>query len=159
LGENYKLLNRQRQEQHQNSSKRHNAQRQGAPNQFGESNLGEYVDRLLAKAIIALAKNYQAGSIVLPKLSDVQESIQSEVQARAEQKCPELIEAQKKYAKQYRSSVHRWSYSRLIESIQSQAAQAGIIVEEARQSLVVSPQDKAKKLAIDAYNSRLQAII
>ena len=96
LGENYKLLNRQRQEQHQNSSKRHNAQRQGAPNQFGESNLGEYVDRLLAKVIIALAKTYQAGSIVLPKLKDVRESIQSEVQARAEQKCPELIEAQKK---------------------------------------------------------------
>ena len=114
---------------------------------------------MLPKAIIALAKNYQAGSIVLPKLSDVQESIQSEVQARAEQKCPELIEAQKKYAKQYRSSVPRWSYSRLIESIQSQAAQAGIIVEEARQDLVGSPQDKARKLAINAYNFRLQAII
>jgi len=159
LGENYKLLNRQRQEQHQNSSKRHNAQRQGAPNQFGESNLGEYVDRLLAKAIIALATTYHAGSIVLPKLSDVRESIQSEVQARAEQKCPELIEAQKNYAKQYRSNIHSWSYSRLIESIQSQAAQAGIIVEEARQALVASPQDKAKKLAIDAYNFRLQGII
>jgi IS605 OrfB family transposase len=159
LGENYKLLNRQRQEQHHNSSKRHNAQRQGAPNQFGESNLGEYVDRLLAKAIIALAKTYYAGSIVLPKLADVRESIQSEVQARAEQKCPELIEAQKNYAKQYRSSVHSWSYSRLIESIQSQAAQAGISVEEARQSLVGSPQDKAEKLAIDVYNFRLQAII
>jgi len=159
LGENYKLLNRQRQDQQRNSSKRHNAQRQGAPNQFGESNLGEYVDRLLAKAIIALAKTYHAGSIVLPKIGDVRESIQSEVQARAEQKCPELIEAQKKYAKQYRSSVHSWSYSRLIESIQSQAAQAGIIVEEARQALVASPQDKAKKLAIDAYNFRLQGII
>jgi IS605 OrfB family transposase len=159
LGENYKLLNRQRQEQHQNSSKRHNAQSQGAPNQFGESNLGEYVDRLLAKAIIALAKTYHAGSIVLPKLKDVRESIQSEVQARAEQKCPELIEAQKNYAKQYRSSAHSWSYGRLIESIQSQAAQAGIIVEEARQALVGSPQDKAKKLAIVAYTSRLQAII
>lgn len=159
LGENYKLLNRQRQEQHQNSSKRHNAQRQSAPNQLGESNLGEYVDRLLAKAIIALAKTYYAGSIVLPKLGDVRESIQSEVQARAEQKCPELIEAQKNYAKQYRASVHSWSYSRLIESIQSQAAQAGIIVEQARQALVGSPQDKAKKLAIDAYNLRLQAII
>lgn len=159
LGENYKLLNRQRQDQHRNSSKRHNAQRQGAPNQFGESNLGEYVDRLLAKAIIALAKTYHASSIVLPKLGDVRESIQSEVQARAEQKFPELIEAQKNYAKQYRSSVHSWSYSRLIESIQSQAIQAGIIVEEARQVLVGSPQDKAKKLAIYAYNSRLQAII
>jgi len=159
LGENYKLLNRQRQDQQRNSSKRHNAQRQGAPNQFGESNLGEYVDRLLAKAIIALAKTYHAGSIVLPKIGDVRESIQSEVQARAEQKCPELIEAQKNYAKQYRSSVHRWSYSRLIESIQSQAAQAGIIVEEGRQALTGSSQDKAEKLAIDVYKSRLQAII
>lgn len=159
LGENYKLLNRQRQDQQRNSSKRHNAQRQGAPNQFGESNLGEYVDRLLAKSIVTLAKTYHAGSIVLPKLGDVRESLQSEVQARAEQKCPELIEAQKNYAKQYRSSVHSWSYSRLIESIQSQAAQAGIIVEQARQALVGSPQDKAKNLAIDAYNFRLQAII
>jgi transposase len=159
LGENYKLLNRQRREQQCNSSKRHNAQRQGAPNQFGESNLGEYVDRLLAKAIIALAKTYRTGSIVLPKLGDVRESIQSEVQSRAEQKCPELIEAQRKYAKQYRSSVHSWSYGRLIESIQSQAAQAGIIVEQARQALLGSPQDKARDLAIDAYNSRLQATI
>jgi IS605 OrfB family transposase len=159
LGEKYKLLNRQRQEQHQNSSKRHNAQRQGAPNQFGESNLGEYVDRLLAKAIITLAKTYYAGSIVLPKLGDLRETIQSEVQARAEQKCPELVEAQKSYAKQYRSRVHSWSYGRLIESIQSQAAQAGVIVEEGRQSLTGSPQDKAKKLAIEVYNSRLQAII
>lgn len=159
LGENYKLLNRQRREQQCNSSQRRNAQRQGAPNQFGESNLGEYVDRLLAKAIVTLSKTYRAGSIVLPKLGDVRETIQSEVQARAEQKCPELVEAQKSYAKQYRSSVHSWSYGRLIESIQSQAAQAGVIVEEGRQSLTGSPQEKAKKLAIDVYNSRLQAII
>ncbi len=159
LGKNYKLLNRQRLLQQRNSSKRQNAQRQDAPNQFGESNLGEYVDRLIAKAIVILAESNRAMSIALPKLGDVRESIQSEIQARAEQKCPELVEGQKKYAKQYRCSVHNWSYGRLINNIQSQATQSGIFVEEGQQSLKGSPQEKAKKIAISAYNTRLQAII
>ncbi len=77
LGENYNLLNRQRQQQQRLSHERHKAQKQNAPNSFGESELGQYIDRLLADAIIAIAKTYQADSIVIPKLRDMREQISS----------------------------------------------------------------------------------
>jgi len=102
LGDDYNLLNRQRYQKRASSHKRHKAQRKGASNQFGDSELGQYLDRLLAKSIVTLARTYQAGSIVLPKLDDMRELVQSEIQARAEQKIPGYIEAQEKYAKQYR---------------------------------------------------------
>ncbi len=57
-----------------------------APNQFGDSELGAYIDRLLAKEIIAVAQTYKAGSIVIPKLGDMREQIQTEIQSKAEQK-------------------------------------------------------------------------
>jgi transposase len=155
LGENYKLLTRQRQQQQSSSHERHKAQKRGAPNEFGESELGQYVDRLLALAIVAIAKTYQAGSIVLPKLGDIREIISSEVQARAEQKVPNYKEGQRKYAKQYRVSIHRWSYGRLIESIQSLAAKTGIAIESGQQPIRGSPQEKARDLALSAYNSRI----
>ncbi|MEH2282025.1 MAG: type V CRISPR-associated protein Cas12k [Nostoc sp.] len=153
LGDNYKLLNRQRQQKHSLSHQSQVAQTLAAPNQFGESELGEYIDRLIAQEIVAIAQTYKAGSIVLPKLGDMREQVQSEVQAKAEQKS-DLIEVQKKYAKQYRVSVHQWSYGRLIANIHSSAAKAGIVVEEAKQSVRGSPQEKAKELAIAAYYSR-----
>jgi hypothetical protein len=121
-----------------------------APNQFGDSELGEYIDRLLAKEIIAVAQTY---SIVIPKLGDMREQIQSEIQSKAEQKS-DIIEVQKKYAKQYRVSVHQWSYGRLIANVQSQANKAGIAIEEGKQPIRASPQEKAKELAINAYQSR-----
>jgi predicted Zn-dependent protease len=108
---------------------------------------------LLAKEIIAIALNYSAGSIVLPKLGDMREQVQSEVQAKAEQKS-DLIEVQQKYAKQYRVSVHQWSYGRLMANIRSSAAKAGIVIEESKQPIRGSPQEKAKELAIAAYHSR-----
>jgi transposase len=146
LGENYKLLNRQRQQKHYLSHQRQVAQTLAAPNQFGESELGEYIDRLLAKEIIAIAQTYSAGSIVLPKLGDMREQVQTEIQSKAEQKS-ELLEVQKQYAKQYRVSVHQWSYGRLISIVQSQAAKTGIVIEEAKQPIRGSPQEKAKELA------------
>jgi hypothetical protein len=153
LGENYKLLNRQRQQKHLLSHQRHIAQRIAAPNQFGDSELGEYIDRLLAKEIIAVAQTYKAGSIVIPKLGDMREQIQTEIQSKAEQKS-DIIEVQQKYAKQYRTTVHQWSYGRLIANIQSQANKAGIAIEEGKQPIRASPQEKAKELAINAYQSR-----
>jgi hypothetical protein len=51
LGDNYKLLNRQRQQKRSSSHERHKAQKKAASNQFGESELGQYLDRLLAQAI------------------------------------------------------------------------------------------------------------
>ncbi|WP_066425713.1 type V CRISPR-associated protein Cas12k [Anabaena sp. 4-3] len=159
LGKNYNLLNRQRQQQQRLSHKRHKAQKRNAPNSFGESELGQYVDRLLADAIIAIAKTYQAGSIVIPKLRDMREQISSEIQSRAEKKFPGYKEAQQKYAKEYRMSVHRWSYGRLIESIKSQAAKAGISTEIGTQPIRGSPQEKARDLAVFAYQERQAALI
>ncbi|QKQ73966.1 type V CRISPR-associated protein Cas12k [Nostoc sp. TCL240-02] len=153
LGDNYKLLNRQRQQKHSLSHQRQIAQTLAALNQFGESELGEYIDRLLAKEIIAIAQTYSAGSIVLPKLDNMREQVQSEIQAKAEQKS-DSIEVQQKYAKQYRVSVHQWSYGRLMANIQSQAVKAGIVIEESKQPIRGSPQEKAKELAISAYYSR-----
>ncbi|WP_211293299.1 type V CRISPR-associated protein Cas12k, partial [Brunnivagina elsteri] len=153
LGDNYKLLNKQRHQKHLLSHQRHIAQRMAAPNNFGDSELGEYIDRLLAKEIIAIAQTYKAGSIVLPKLGDMREQAESEIKVKAEQKS-DLVEVQQKYAKQYRVSVHQWSYGRLITNIQSQANKAGIVIEEAKQPIRGSPQEKAKELAINAYQSR-----
>jgi transposase len=154
LGDNYKLLNRQRQQKQALSHARQIAQRQASPNQYGDSELGEYIDRLLAKEIIAIAQKYSAISIVLPKLEGMREQVNSEIQAKAEEKCPESIEAQKKYAKQYRRSVNQWSYGRLIDNIKSQSVQAGIAIEESKQLIPGTSQEKAKELAFVAYNSR-----
>ncbi|OCQ91136.1 hypothetical protein BCD64_12710 [Nostoc sp. MBR 210] len=159
LGKNYNLLNRQRQQQQRLSHERHKAQKKNAPNSFGESELGQYVDRLLADGIVAIAKTYQASSIVIPKLRDMREQISSEIQSRAEKKCPGYKEAQQKYAKEYRMSVHRWSYGRLIESIKSQAAKDGISTEIGTQPIRGSPQEKARDLAVFAYQQRQVAVI
>ncbi|BAZ18280.1 hypothetical protein NIES4071_101650 (plasmid) [Calothrix sp. NIES-4071] len=154
LGQNYKLLNRQRQQQQRLAQKRHESQKKQAPNQLGESELGQYLDRLLAKSIINFAVTYQASSIALPKLRDMREIIQSEIQAKAETKISGYKEGQQKYAKEYRMSVHRWGYGRLIDNIQAQAAKAGITIETPSQQTKGSPQEQAKDLAICAYKKR-----
>ncbi|MBG1264956.1 hypothetical protein F8S12_00210 [Nostoc sp. WHI] len=154
LGDNYNLFNRQRQQQQRLSHERHKAQKQNAPNSSGESELGQYVDRLLADAIVAIAKTYSAGSIVLPKLRDMREIIQSEVQARAEKKIPGYKEGQQNYAKDYLVSVHHWSYGRLIESIQIQAAKIGISIEMGPQPIRDTKHEQARDLALFAYQQR-----
>ncbi len=151
---NYHLINRQRQQKHLLSHKRNVAQRHNANNKFGESELGQYLDRLLARAIIKLAKDYQVGSIVIPQVGDIREIIQTEVQARAESKIPGCIEKQKEYAKKYRANAHSWSYGRLIDNIKSQAAKAGILVEESKQPIRGSPNEQAKEIAFRAYRDR-----
>ncbi len=155
LGDNYNLLNRQRQQKQRLAHQRHKVQKQFAPNDFGESELGQYIDRLLSKEIMAIAINYSAGSIAVPKLSDIREIIQSEVQAKAEKKIPGYIEGQKNYAKEYRKSIHSWSYGRLIKNIQIQAAQAGISIETGQQPTKGSPQEQAKDLALFSYQCRI----
>jgi hypothetical protein len=50
--------------------------------------------------------NTKAGSIVLPKLGDMRENIESKIQAIAEEKYPGSVEIQQKYAKQYRTSIN-----------------------------------------------------
>lgn len=158
LGKNDNLLNRQRQQKQKLSHQRHKAQKKDAPNQYGESELGQYVDRLIAKAIVQVAKEYQAHSIAVPKIRQMREIIQSEVQARAERKIQGYKEGQKKYAQQYRENVHKWSYGRLIDSIHQASAKFGITIEIASQSYQGSFQEQAKNLAIAAYTNRLEAV-
>jgi IS605 OrfB family transposase len=154
LGDRYHLLNRQRQQQQQNTLQRHKNQKRGITYQPSESELGQYVDRLLAKAIIQLAQHYQAGSIVIPNLTHLRELLASEITAKAEQKCPGSVEAQNQYAKEYRKTIHRWSYNRLTETIRCKAEQLGIPVESGFQLIQVNPQEQAKDVAIAAYHSR-----
>jgi hypothetical protein len=154
LGENYRLLNRKRQQQNRHAGQRRKNQQKGASKQLSESELGLYVDRILAKEIITLAKQFQAGSIVLPNLKGLRERIQSELDAKAEQKIPGNRAAQALYRKQYRTQVHRWSHHRLAQNIHSQAAKVDIIVELGYQPFQGSPQEKARDLAIAAYHAR-----
>jgi len=150
----YEQLNRWREQQRLNSHERHKAQKNGAPCKFGESNQGKYVDRLLAKAIVEVAKQYRASSIVLPNLSNIREANESEVRARAEQRFPGDQERQNQYAKDYRASIHRWSYNRLTELIQLKARKSGIATEKARQPPGDNPQEKARNLVLAAYENR-----
>ncbi len=154
LGENYRLLNRQRHIQQKNAHKRSKAQRRNSPHQLSESNLGEYIDRLIAKAIIDFAMTYGAASIALPRMEDMREIVQTEMQAAAEQKFPGSIELQRDHAKQYRITTHGWSYGRLIGSIRSKAAQAGIVVEQGKQLYQGSQQEKAAAIAVRVYQDR-----
>ena len=154
LGENYKLLNRYRLRRQRNAHQRHKNQQKGAFNRFGESNSGEYLDRLIAHEIVAIAQKYQVSSLILPDLGDIREIVQGEVQAKAEQEIPGSVELQRQYALQYRASVHRWRHAQLSQCIGSQAAQVGISIEVVKQPFTGTPQEKAKNLAIAAYQSR-----
>lgn len=125
--------------------------------QPSESELGQSVDRLLAKAIIQLAQTYQAGSSVIPSLTNLRELLNSEITAKAEQKCPGSVEAQNQYAKEYRRAIHRWSYNRLIEAIRCKAHQLGITVESGFQPIKGNSKEQAKDVAIAAYHDRVVA--
>jgi len=153
----YRLLNRYRQRQQCNLRQRRQNQQRGVYRFAKESGLGQQLDRHIAKAIVSLAQEYQASSIVLPDMSGLRERVESEIQARAEQKCGSK-EAQKKYAKRYRASKPSWSYDRLTQSIKGRAAKFGISVEIAQQPAQGSPQEKAKDLAIAAYHFRQIAL-
>jgi transposase len=154
LGDNYRLLNRQRNLQTQQRHLSHKAQKLGRERQLSNSELGEHLDRLFAKAIVELAQTYQAGSIALPKLDKIRLNIQSEIDAIAQSKIPDYVEGQKKYARQVRINLHNWSYSRLIESIVNKASQSQLSIEYGNQPTRASPNDLAKEIALSAYTKR-----
>ena len=158
LGQDYPLYLRHRREQQKQSHERHKAQKQGKGNRFGTSNLGRHIDRLLAKAIVAIAQQYSAGSIAVPKLDNIRDILQAEIDAKAEQKIPGYLEGQKRYSRDYKRSIHKWSCGRLLDQLVSKAAQAGLAVEESQQPMTGSAQDKAKAVAIAAYESRKIAV-
>ncbi|WP_326521068.1 type V CRISPR-associated protein Cas12k [Leptothoe kymatousa] len=154
LAKDYPLFLKQRREQQKQSHQRHKAQCQGKGNQFGTSNLGQHIDRWLAKAVVKTAKQYDAGSIAIPSLDNIRDILQTEIDARAEQKIPGYVEAQKRYTKQYKKNIHKWSYGRLLDQITSKASQENLAIEKSKQPLSGTSQAKAKSVAINAYESR-----
>jgi hypothetical protein len=155
LGEQYPLLQRARSERAKVFHQGHRQRRKGGKRVNQESNLGKHVDRLLAKAIVEVAQQYQAGSIVLPDLAHIREIVEAEVKQRAAQKVPDFVDGQKQYAKAYRTQVHQWSYHRLQDAITSKAGQSSIAIEVAKQDYSGSPQEKAKSLCFSGYEHRL----
>jgi IS605 OrfB family transposase len=154
----YELLLLRRKQQQENDARRQQAQIKDGNNSFGESELGKYVDRLLAKAIIEIALQYRVSSILLPDLTNIREILNSEITFLAEAKIPGCKQAQKLYAKKYRQNIHRWSYARLCDAIKSQAAKKGIAIECDRQLPKGTPEIQARDLALAAYHHRQEKI-
>ena len=155
LGDNYRLLNRQRNLQAQQRHLSYKAQSQDLPYQLSNSELGEHIDRLFAKAIIELAQSYHAGSIALPKLDQIRVSIQSEIDTKAQAKIPGYLEGQKKYAKQIRINLSNWSYGRVSDSVIGKAAQCQLAIEYGDQPPRASPIEQSKEIALSAYTKRV----
>ncbi|ODH02164.1 hypothetical protein A4S05_25395 [Nostoc sp. KVJ20] len=154
LGNAFHLLSRRRRQQVHLSKERKKAQKKDSPCNIGESKLGEYIDKLLAKRIVEIAKFYQAGCIILPRLKDMKEIRTSAIQAKAEAKIPGDVNAQKLYVKEYNRQIHNWSYNRLQESIKSKAAEFKISIEFGIQPHYGTLEEQAKDLAFYAYQSR-----
>jgi len=132
LGDDGHLLTRRRREQVREGHRRHVATRRGVALPPGESQLGLHVDRLLARAIVAVARRHRAGALALPLLGDVREAAEAEVRARAERKRPGYKEGQREYAKQYRVSVHRWPFGQFAASLRAAATRQGIPIKVSR---------------------------
>lgn len=158
LDDDYHLLSRRRRQQVHFRKEREKAQKKDASCNIGESELGEYVDKLLAKRIVEIAKHYQAASIVLPKLKGLREIRTSAIQAKAEMKFPGDISTQQLYTKEYNRQLHNWSYNRLQECIKSKAAQLKIHIEFDIQPNYGTLQEKARDLVFFAYQSRIHTI-
>lgn len=121
-----------------------------------ESNLSLYVERLVACRLVQLARTYRAGSIAVPDLKHIREVIESDIQARAKQKFPHQIGVQKQYMKQFRQSIHRWSYNRLVQCIRDRAGREGILVVTGQQpGHQSSSEQKAKEVAMSAHKQPL----
>jgi hypothetical protein len=158
LGDNYKLLTRKRYLHEMHSHLRSKAQKRGAKNLLREAKLGEHIDRLIATAIIALARKYQASTIVLPDMKDYTEKKQSEIEAFAEQECSGWKCVEKRFTKAQSVKLHRWSYSRLSKIICQQASKVGIAVEIGQQPIHGSSQEQSRAMAIETYHSRKNSL-
>jgi transposase len=155
LGNAFYLIARRRRQQVHYRKKRKEAQKKDSPCNIGESQLGEYVDKLLAKRIVEVAQEYRASSIVLTRLKDTREIRTNVIQAKAETKFPGDVNAQKLYKKEYNRQIHNWSYGRLQESIKSKAAELKISIEFGIQASYDNLQEQAINLALSAYQCRI----
>lgn len=141
----YRLLKRWRRLKRKNLSERQVEQKHGLYRQSqAESNLAQYINRLLARNIVDLCQKWSAGSIILPEFGDLRESIEGEIQAKAKRKYPDDdVERQKQYAKEFRMMFHRWNYKHLSECIRIRAAQVGITCVAGRQPRLGTLREKA----------------
>ncbi|QHU98937.1 type V CRISPR-associated protein Cas12k [Synechocystis sp. CACIAM 05] len=154
LGKDYPLYNRQQKQKQKLAHGRKQAQVRHQTIQAKELELGQQIDRIIAKSIVNLAMSYKAGSIVLPALTAIRSSLQAEVNAKAEAKIPGCLEAQKAYAKQYRTSVNSWSYGRLQNCIAGKASQHEIEIEYIELPAYKDPSIMAEEMAFTAYKQR-----
>lgn len=154
LGQDYDLVHRLRYEKRCHLHRRQVSQQQGKYIPSKEAQLATHLDRLIAKAIISFAQENLAGSIALPKIRDIYEVVQSQVQAKAEARLPDSKELQQEYAKQYRINAHRWSYGRLLNAIRNRANKKGVPVEEGIHSRCDTVIEQAKGVALSAYALR-----
>ena len=157
LGQDYALVQRLRYEKRQNSHLRKVAQERGSKIVNYEANLAIHVERLLVKAIIHFAQQHLAGSLCVPTLKDIRETIQAHLQCRAEERFPDSKELQRRYAKEYRINAHRWSYNRLLKLLNQQAKFAGLVVEQGVQSAGETALERALGVALSAYYQRSAA--
>lgn len=156
LGDNYYLLRRRRNEKQKLNHQNHKARKRANFQQKGESNLGEYLDRLIAKSILQIAEEYQVSTIIVARLNQIRSITEAEIQARAEERIPEYKEGQRKYAQDYRVQVHQWSYGRLIDNIKAISSKLGIVVEEGKQPKQGKFTDKALQLALSTQKNNRQ---
>jgi len=142
--EQQQLLRRWRRRRHHNLYQRPDEQKHDDYHQHdAESQLGEYLDRLIAARVIALAIRWKAAVIALPEFSNIRESTESGIRARAEKKHPHHVELQAQYAKHYRREFHRWSFGRLEQYITESAKQRGIAIHKGQQPKHGNEQEKA----------------
>ncbi|MCA1990596.1 MAG: type V CRISPR-associated protein Cas12k [Coleofasciculus sp. S288] len=149
----YRLVEQLHRRHQQHPPRRAEQQKQNCyTNNNSDSNLGLYVDRLIAAKIVELALKRKAGTIAIPQLEGIRESVESDIRAQAERLFPNEKERQKEYAKHYRASFHRWSYARLSECIRECAKREGIAVVESKQSSQGDLEQKAIAIALSSYN-------
>lgn len=154
LRDDYKHLAAYRLEQRKNANERHKQQKRGKVSTLSESNKGKHLSRVIAKRIVEVVQEFKAGSLAMPDLTDIRESLQAELEAKAVEKYPGDRAKQKEYEKQYKINLHRWSYARLIESIKQRATKVGVLIEEGQQLDEGNLQEKAERVAWSAYHAR-----
>ncbi|MBD2057781.1 hypothetical protein H6F88_17440 [Oculatella sp. FACHB-28] len=154
LGKNYSLLAEYRLKQKHNAHQRHKNQVQGRTRQITESEQGKYLDRLIAKAIVELARKHLAGSIAMPNVKGIRERLVSAIEARAEERFPGDVEKQDAFSKQYKINHHNWSYSRLAQFITDKAEQSEIKIERGFQPIDGMLTAQAEAVARSALERR-----
>lgn len=143
------LVKRWRNHRKKNLTQRQKEQKRGLYKRSNqESNLAQYLNRLLAKRIVQLCQMHQVGTIVLPELGNIRENFECEIQAKARQKFPDdNVQLQKQYAKEVRMRVHRWNYKNLLHAIRQYATHTRIPVITWQQPKEGSLRDMAAVMA------------